>query len=214
MMRTNPLFFSALFWLKVGIIAQGTLLLKANLSFAQNLYPGRRLPPPPAVRQPTKRSDSPSAVNCSQCSPLNLPPVNSPSVRPLVADPVSGNQPLREYVFQAPATVRPADATVVNNHNRQTVNPPAPRPQNRTNKPPSPPPQQRVIAANQLFRVEVQSNSTEALAKIQEIEPLAFIRTGENVIQAGLFQQQYQAKQRVQDLTKQGFSAQIITLNN
>ncbi|MCZ8240231.1 MAG: hypothetical protein O9323_00210 [Microcystis sp. LE19-131.1A] len=212
MMRTNLLFFSALFWLKVGIIAQGTLLLKANLSFAQNLYPGRRLPPPPAVRQPTKRSDSPSAVNCSQCSPLNLPLVNSRSVRPPVAAPVSGNQPLREYVFQAPATVRPADATVVNNHNRQTVNPPAPRPQNRANKPPAP--QQRVIAANQLFRVEVSSNSAEALAKIQEIEPLAFIRAGENVIQVGLFQQQYQAKQRVQDLTKQGFSAQIITLNN
>jgi len=135
-MRTNLLFFSALFWLKVGIIAQGTLLLKANLSFAQNVYPGRRLPPPPAVRQPTKRSDSPSAVNCSQCSPLNLPPVNSPSVRPPVAAPVSGNQPLREYVFQAPATVRPADATVINNHPRPTVNPPAPRPENRANKPP------------------------------------------------------------------------------
>ena len=211
-MRTNLLFFSALFWLKVGIIAQATLLLKANLSFAQNLYPGRRLPPPPAVRQPTKRSDSPSAVNCSQCSPLNLPPVNSSSVHPPVAAPVSSNQPLREYVFQAPATVRPADATVVNNHNRQTVNSPAPRPQNRANKPPAP--QQRVIAANQLFRVEVRSNSTEALAKIQEIEPLAFIRAGENVIQVGLFQQQYQAKERVQELTKQGFSAQIITLNN
>jgi len=212
MMRTNLLFFSALFWLKVGIIAQATVLLKANLSFAQNLYPGRRLPPPPAVRQPTKRSDSPSAVNCSQCSPLNLPLVNSPSVRPPVAAPVSGNQPLREYVFQAPATVRPADATVVNNHNRQTVNPPAPRPQNRANKPPAP--QQRVIATNQLFRVEVKSNSAAALAKIKEIEPLAFIRAGENVIQAGLFQQQYQAKQRLQELTKQGFSAQIITLNN
>jgi hypothetical protein len=213
-MRTNLLFFSGLFWLKVGIIAQGTLLLKANLSFAQNLYPGRRLPPPPAVRQPTKRSDSPSGANCSQCPPLNLPPVNSPSVNPPVAAPVSGNQPLREYVFQAPATVLPADATVINNSNRQTVNPPAPTPQNRANKPPSPPPQQRVIATNQLFRVEVQSNSTETLAKIQEIEPLAFIRPGENVIQVGLFQQQYQAKQRVQELTKQGFSAQIITLNN
>ncbi|MDJ0527118.1 MAG: hypothetical protein PX481_08280 [Microcystis sp. M53603_WE2] len=212
MMRTNLLFFSALFWLKVGIIAQATVLLKANLSFAQNLYPGRRLPPPPAVRQPTKRSDSPSAVNCSQCSPLNLPLVNSPSVRPPVAAPVSGNQPLREYVFQAPATVRPADATVINNHPRPTVNPPAPRPENRANKPPAP--QQRVIATNQLFRVEVKSNSAAALAKIKEIEPLAFIRAGENVIQVGLFQQQYQAKERVQELTKQGFSAQIITLNN
>jgi hypothetical protein len=50
--------------------------------------------------------------------------------------------------------------------------------------------------------------------QIKEIEPLAFIRTGENVIQAGLFQQQYQAKQRLQELTRQGFSAQIITLNN
>ncbi|MCZ8190247.1 MAG: hypothetical protein O9326_11060 [Microcystis sp. LE19-338.1B] len=213
-MRTNLLFFSALFWLKVGIIAQGTLLLKANLSFAQNVYPGRRLPPPPAVRQPTKRSDSPSGANCSQCSPLNLPPVNSSSVHPPVAAPVSGNQPLREYVFQAPAPVRPANATVINNNNRQTVNPPAPTPQNRANKPSSSPPQQRVIATNQLFRVEVRSNSTAALAKIREIEPLAFIRAGENVIQVGLFQQQYQAKQRVQELTKQGFSAQIITLNN
>ncbi|TRU80420.1 MAG: hypothetical protein EWV76_23400 [Microcystis novacekii Mn_MB_F_20050700_S1] len=213
-MRTNLLFFSALFWLKVGIIAQVPLLLKANLSFAQNLYPGRRLPPPPAVRQPTKRSDSPSGANCSQCPPLNLPPVNSPSVNPPVAAPVSGNQPLREYVFQAPAPVLPANATVINNNNRQTVNPPAPTPENRANKPPSPPPQQRVIATNQLFRVEVRSNSAEALAKIKEIEPLAFIRAGENVIQVGLFQQQYQAKQRVQELTKQGFSAQIITLNN
>jgi hypothetical protein len=213
-MRTNLLFFSALFWLKVGIIAQGTLLLKADLSFAQNLYPGRRLPPPPAVRQPTKRSDSASGANCSQCPPLNLPPVNSPSVNPPVAAPVSGNQPLREYVFQAPAPVLPADATVINNNNRQTFNPPAPTPQNRANKPPSPPPQQRVIATNQLFRVEVRSNSAVALAKIREIEPLAFIRAGENVIQVGLFQQQYQAKQRVQELTKQGFSAQIITLNN
>ncbi|MFM7474929.1 MAG: hypothetical protein ACKO2T_04105, partial [Microcystis aeruginosa] len=178
MMRTNLLFFSALFWLKVGIIAQGTLLLKADLSFAQNVYPGRRLPPPPAVRQPTKRSDSPRGANCSQCSPLNLPLVNSPSVRPPVAAPVSGNQPLREYVFQAPATVRPANATVINNHNRQTVNSPAPTPQNRANKPSSSPPQQRIIATNQLFRVEVQSNSAAALAKIREIEPLAFIRAG------------------------------------
>jgi hypothetical protein len=131
-----------------------------------------------------------------------------------VTAPVSGNQPLKEYVFQAPAPVRPTNATVINNNNRQTVNPPAPTPENRANKPPSPPPQQRVIATNQLFRVEVRSNSAAALAKIQEIEPLAFIRAGENVIQAGLFQQQYQAKERVQELTKQGFSAQIITLNN
>jgi hypothetical protein len=103
---------------------------------------------------------------------------------------------------------------VVNNNNPQTVNRPAPKPQNRANRPSSPPPQQRVISSNQIFRVEVKSNSTEALARIKEIEPLAFIRTGENVIQAGLFQQQHQAKQRVQELTKQGFSAQIITLNN
>jgi hypothetical protein len=132
-----------------------------------------------------------------------------------VAAPVSRNQPQREYVFQAPDPVRPASATVVNNNNRrQTVNRPAPTPQNRANKPSSPPPQQRVISSNQIFRVEVKSNSTEALARIKEIEPLAFIRTGENVIQAGLFQQQYQATQRVKELTRQGFSAQIITLNN
>jgi len=100
----------------------------------------------------------------------------------------------------------------IHQHPDLKIAPINPRPQNRANKPPAP--QQRVIAANQLFRVEVSSNSAEALAKIQEIEPLAFIRAGENVIQVGLFQQQYQAKQRVQDLTKQGFSAQIITLNN
>jgi hypothetical protein len=214
MMRTNLLFFSALFWLKVGIIAQGLLVLKPDLSFAQNVYPGRRLPPPPAVRQPTRRSDAPRPANCSQCPPLNLPPVNSSTVRPPVDTPISRNQSQREYVFQAPYPVRPANTTVINNNNRRTVNQPTPTPLNRANKPSSPPPRQRVISTNQLFRVEVKSNSTEALAKIKEIEPLAFIRTGENVIQAGLFQQQYQAKQRVQELTRQGFSAQIITLNN
>jgi hypothetical protein len=86
MMRTNLLFFSALFWLKVGIIAQATLLLKANLSFAQNVYPSRRLPPPPAVRQPTKRSDSPSAVNCSRCPPLNLLPARQAKGKVVDAD--------------------------------------------------------------------------------------------------------------------------------
>jgi hypothetical protein len=214
MMRTNVQFFSALFWLKVGIIAPGLLVMKADLSFAQNVYPGRRLPPPPAVRQPTRRSDALGRTNCSQCTPLNLPAANSPTVRPPVATPVSRNQSQREYVFQAPYPVRPASATVINNNRRQTVNRPTSTPQNRPNKPSSPAPRQRVISANQLFRVEVKSNSTEALAKIKEIEPLAFIRTGENVIQAGLFQQPHQATQRVQELTRQGFSAQIITLNN
>jgi hypothetical protein len=208
MIRTNILFFSALFWLKVGIIAQGLLVIEADLSLAQNVYPGRRLPPPPSVRQPTKRPDAPTRSNCSQCLPIN-----SPRVKPPASVPVSRTQAIREYVFQAPYPVRPARATVVNNNNRQTVNRPAPKPQNRANRPSSPAPQ-RVIYSNQLFRVEVKSNSREALAKIKEIEPLAFIRTGENVIQAGLFQQQYQAKQRLQELTKQGFSVQIITLNN
>jgi hypothetical protein len=195
MKRINFSFFSVGLWLKIGILAQGILMIEGNLSLAQSGYRAtRRLPAPPSVRQPTRRSDDKGTSICSSCR------------RPISPAPVSSSPATREYVFQAPYPVRPA--TVVNS--RRPVSSPSNRVAvNRTIEPQ----QRRVIAANQLFRVQVTGDSSEALTQIKAIEPLAFIRTGEKVIQAGLFQQQQQAKHRVQELASLGFTAHIITLN-
>jgi cell division protein FtsN len=52
------------------------------------------------------------------------------------------------------------------------------------------------------------------LARVRQIEPMAFVRRGETVIQVGLFRQRSQAEQRLQQLTSQGLFARIITVKN
>lgn len=64
------------------------------------------------------------------------------------------------------------------------------------------------------YRVEVIGKDRELLSKVKKIEPLAFIRLGEGVIQAGLFQEQQQAQQRVRELKSKGFSARVISVNS
>ena len=61
-----------------------------------------------------------------------------------------------------------------------------------------------------LYRVEIKGYSQELLTQVKDIEPLAFIRIGEGVIQAGIFQQQLQAEERVRQLQAQGISAIVI----
>ena len=63
------------------------------------------------------------------------------------------------------------------------------------------------------YRVEVQGEGDLLLTQVKRIEPLAFVRIGEGVIQAGLFQQQYQAEERVRQLETQGLSAQVVIVN-
>lgn len=65
----------------------------------------------------------------------------------------------------------------------------------------------------ELYRVEVTGDTDPLLSQVKSIEPLAFIRPGEGVIQAGLFQNPQQAEERAQQLASQGISATVVTVN-
>jgi hypothetical protein len=215
MKRKSETFFSLTFRVGIGMVITGTLTLDGDRASAQSIRRGNRLPPPPSVKQPTRKSDGGGRSICSPCRSPILPPPP-----PAASTPVTRG----EYVFQAPYPVRPATATkprratpaarvqrpstqpVAIQPRRSPV--PAPRTSNE------PPERRRVISSNQLFRVQVTGTNESTLARVKEIEPLAFIRPGESVIQAGLFQQQQEAKERVRALTSLGFTARIVTLND
>jgi hypothetical protein len=212
MKRKRGTFFSPTLGVTIGGLLLASLGIDGDLSWAQSVRRGVRLPPPPSVRQPNKKYDGGGRSICSSC---RLPVSSSPPVPSRV--PAASS---REYVFQAPPSVRPASVPKVSSTRRtpSAVPPPTQRSRQTPNSSRSqpaiakPPGQRRVISSNQLFRVQVTGASEFALTKIKAIEPLAFIRPGESVIQAGLFQQHQEAKDRVRDLSSLGFTAQIVSL--
>jgi cell division protein FtsN len=70
------------------------------------------------------------------------------------------------------------------------------------------------VNSSELYRVQVLGRSAAILARVRQIEPTAFIRRGETVIQVGLFRSRSQAEQQLQQLKSQGLSAQIVTAND
>lgn len=77
------------------------------------------------------------------------------------------------------------------------------------------PPPSRTVAPTRtanLYRVDIAGDSSWLLAQVQQIEPDAFIREEEGVIQAGVFADRYNAQSRVQVLQAQGIPAQITTV--
>ena len=67
-------------------------------------------------------------------------------------------------------------------------------------------------SAARLYRVEVYGDNPLLLSQIQQIEPEAFVRPGEGVIQAGMFADQYNAESRLRALEAQGFQARVTTI--
>lgn len=65
---------------------------------------------------------------------------------------------------------------------------------------------------NTLFRVQVYGNSEQLLSLVRRVEPNAFVRDGQAVIQAGLFSDAVNAIQLVQSLSEQGIEADIIKI--
>ena len=65
-----------------------------------------------------------------------------------------------------------------------------------------------------LYRVEINGSSSSLLQRVRNIEPGAFIRRREGVIQAGVFQQQIRAQIRAQELVNNGINAKVIDVNN
>ncbi|HEY9705884.1 MAG TPA: hypothetical protein V6C58_25840 [Allocoleopsis sp.] len=77
---------------------------------------------------------------------------------------------------------------------------------------PDPPnvPSERVYQApTNLYRIYVNGNSTDLLKLVRSVDPEAFIRPDQNVIQVGLYSDFNNAQSRVLELEKKGIPAQM-----
>jgi hypothetical protein len=63
-----------------------------------------------------------------------------------------------------------------------------------------------------LYRVDIFGDSPLLLSQVQRIEPDAFVRQDEGVIQAGVFADEFNAQSRVRALRAQGFQAGVTTI--
>jgi hypothetical protein len=121
-------------------------------------------------------------------------PSNSPVPKaPAELPPAAPAMPpaIREYTFEAPQAE------------------PIPIPKNKTantSLPSSP------VPPAKFYRVEVVGDTEEVLAQVKQVEPLAFVRLGEGVIQAGLFSDAGAAQQRLLGFQQQGLSAKVVTV--
>ncbi len=68
--------------------------------------------------------------------------------------------------------------------------------------------------ANTIYRVEVPSENELLLQSVRAVEPTAFIRRGEGVIQVGLFQNTTNAQNMIQKLSAQGITARLVQISN
>lgn len=71
---------------------------------------------------------------------------------------------------------------------------------------------QPAIAATQRFRVEVRGTNADLLDRVRAFEPGAFVRSGEGVIQVGLFGEVSQANRLVDELELVGIPARLVVL--
>lgn len=147
----------------------------------------QRLPEPPSIRSVSPTSST------TRTTTRNVPARESTSIS---ITPRSSST-IREYIFEVP--------------NSSTQSPPKNPSLNRSSSIPIP---NRSPQFSGLYRVEVSGDSELLLSKVKIIEPLAFVRLREGVIQAGLFEQQKQAEERVNKLQKQGLQAKVVTLSN
>ena len=60
-----------------------------------------------------------------------------------------------------------------------------------------------------LYRVDIFGDSPLLLSQVQRIEPDAFVRQDEGIIQAGVFADEFNAQSRVRELESQGFRARV-----
>ncbi|NEP31243.1 MULTISPECIES: hypothetical protein [unclassified Moorena] len=121
-------------------------------------------------------------------TPSSLPSVNTP---PLILPTASPNRSSNTQNTPLPPELN------VNDTNRSITNPSITNPS-------------RPIA--NLYRVDVVGDSYWLLSQVQDIEPQAFVREGEGVIQAGTFMDRYNAQSRLRALEALGISARITTI--
>lgn len=78
--------------------------------------------------------------------------------------------------------------------------------------PPAPIPSREPTVTSNLYRVDIDGNSPFVLSQVRQIEPQAFVRQAEGVIQAGVFTNAYNAESRVRVLAQQGIRAKVIPI--
>ncbi|MGK7932334.1 MAG: hypothetical protein AB4041_13005 [Microcystaceae cyanobacterium] len=147
------------------------------------------LPPPPTIRVPSKPP-----------TPAPLPPTSTPVTTPQpvevpVSTPTSNSaasSSVREFTFQAPSGSTPAPTSTTENNQPSVLS--------------------ATTTAN-FYRVEVSASDGTILEKVKAIEPFAFWQQEQQIVYAGRFHQKDQAQQRVQELTQQGLSAQIVPIS-
>jgi hypothetical protein len=70
----------------------------------------------------------------------------------------------------------------------------------------------RPTQISNLYRVDIFGGSSLLLAQVRQIEPKAFVREGDRVIQAGVFAEQFNAQLRVRALEAQGIRARVVPI--
>ena len=68
-------------------------------------------------------------------------------------------------------------------------------------------------ASNMIYRVEVEGESPILLNSVRSVEPAAFTRRGEGVIQVGLFRNSLNAQNMVQRLSDAGIAARVVQIS-
>lgn len=76
------------------------------------------------------------------------------------------------------------------------------------------PPSRSLKSNSQGYRVYIQGDNRVLLQQIRNIDPEAFVRQGEGVIQAGLYYDKARAEQRARELQNQGFTVAIMPIGN
>ena len=139
-------------------------------------------------------------TNTRESFPPTPPPI--PSLDSL---PSSGSNNSRIIQFYPPGELP-----------RSTPQPPPPVPQENWELPLSIEREPNTVAPQvsreekDTYRVEVPGDTPIMLAQVKRIEPTAFVRSGEGTIQAGLFSEENNARERVEELEGYGLKARII----
>ncbi len=115
----------------------------------------------------------------------SLPPV--PDIK-IIPDSSSSNTPV--------TTISPA-----NNYSNPGINIPVIQPNSNN---------QTSLSGRGWYRVDVFGDTSRVLAQVQKVEPKAFIRSGEGVIQVGIFSEQINAQKLRSQLEAEGLRTQVI----
>lgn len=131
------------------------------------------------------------------------PPVQRLTAPPQVKDPFA---PSNQNLPSSP----PQPSTNINSANYDRT---FTAPSSSSNSKPNPPVTSNTSNTSALYRVDVDGDTQWMLAKVKTLEPQAFIRKEDKVIQAGLFREEENAQNLVRQLERQGFRARTIAVD-